>query len=166
MNNDLRHQFTEMETKFRSVNETKAQICELLTSRREQSCSKDWIRTEDRCYFISTLEISYDGAKNSCSNFDARLLEINSKKEQDVVSNATVHHHRTYWIGKCEDGKAASGLMFKDYTGTSVCGSCDLSAWRNRCNHQNHFICEKCAHLCTDIPAKIQDLCQQSLGPT
>ncbi|XP_072894396.1 uncharacterized protein [Hemitrygon akajei] len=31
---DLRHQFTEMETKYRSVNETKAQICELLTSRK------------------------------------------------------------------------------------------------------------------------------------
>ncbi|XP_059816683.1 uncharacterized protein LOC132388361 [Hypanus sabinus] len=28
------HKFTEMETKYRSVNETKAQICELLTSRR------------------------------------------------------------------------------------------------------------------------------------
>ncbi|XP_072891071.1 uncharacterized protein [Hemitrygon akajei] len=30
----IRHKFTEMETKYRSVNETKAQICELLTSRR------------------------------------------------------------------------------------------------------------------------------------
>ncbi|XP_059816258.1 uncharacterized protein LOC132387959 isoform X2 [Hypanus sabinus] len=40
---DLRHQFTEMETKYRSVNETKAQICELLTSRREvcyESCTR------------------------------------------------------------------------------------------------------------------------------
>ncbi|XP_072132737.1 uncharacterized protein [Mobula birostris] len=37
MHTELRHQFTEMETKFRSVNETKAQICELLTSRRETS---------------------------------------------------------------------------------------------------------------------------------
>ncbi|XP_072891637.1 uncharacterized protein [Hemitrygon akajei] len=34
LHNDLRHQFTEVETKYRSVNETKAQICELLTSRR------------------------------------------------------------------------------------------------------------------------------------
>ncbi|XP_072891669.1 uncharacterized protein [Hemitrygon akajei] len=33
LHSDLRHQFTEMETKYRSVNETKAQICELLTSR-------------------------------------------------------------------------------------------------------------------------------------
>ncbi|XP_072132044.1 uncharacterized protein [Mobula birostris] len=52
MHTDLRHRFTELETKFRSVNETKGQICELLTSRREfcQKCSPrparlilDWI---------------------------------------------------------------------------------------------------------------------------
>ncbi|XP_072890927.1 uncharacterized protein [Hemitrygon akajei] len=52
----IRHQFTEMETKYRSVNETKAQICELLTSRREQACSQGWVRNQDRCYFISALE--------------------------------------------------------------------------------------------------------------
>ncbi|XP_059815213.1 uncharacterized protein LOC132386877 [Hypanus sabinus] len=34
MHNDLRHHFAEMEMKYRSVNETKVQICELLTSRR------------------------------------------------------------------------------------------------------------------------------------
>ncbi|XP_059814604.1 uncharacterized protein LOC132386370 isoform X2 [Hypanus sabinus] len=34
MNSDLRHQFNEMETKYRSAKETKTQICELLTSRR------------------------------------------------------------------------------------------------------------------------------------
>ncbi|XP_072894756.1 uncharacterized protein [Hemitrygon akajei] len=49
VHSDLRHQFTEMETKYRSVNETKAQICEFLTSRREQACSEDWIRKKGRC---------------------------------------------------------------------------------------------------------------------
>ncbi|XP_072892873.1 uncharacterized protein [Hemitrygon akajei] len=34
MHSDLRHQFTEMETKYRSVSETKAQICDFWTSRR------------------------------------------------------------------------------------------------------------------------------------
>ncbi|XP_072891102.1 uncharacterized protein [Hemitrygon akajei] len=51
MHSDLRHQLTEMETKYRSVNETKAQICELLTSRREQTCSQDWIRNEGPVLF-------------------------------------------------------------------------------------------------------------------
>ncbi|XP_059818403.1 oxidized low-density lipoprotein receptor 1-like [Hypanus sabinus] len=81
MRSDLRHQFTEMETKYRSINETKAQICELLTSRRDQTCSQNWIRNKDRCYFISTVNGSYDGAKQHCSSFDSRLLEMNSHDE-------------------------------------------------------------------------------------
>ncbi|XP_072891101.1 C-type lectin domain family 2 member B-like [Hemitrygon akajei] len=142
------------------------QFCELLTSRRDQACPQDWIRNEDRCYFISTLATTDNEAKKRCSNFDARLLKINSKQEENVVSNALVHQHRTYWIGKCEDGEEASSLMYTRDTGTSICGTCDSSEWRNHCNRQHPFICEKRAHLCTDIPEKIQDLCRQSLGAT
>ncbi|XP_059818741.1 C-type lectin domain family 10 member A-like [Hypanus sabinus] len=165
-NSDLRHKFTEIETKYRSVNEAKAQICELLTSRREQACSQDWIRNEDRCYFISSVETSYDGAERYCSNFDARLLEINSKEEQNDVSNAAGPQYRRYWIGKCGGVEEGSGLLVRDFTGTSVCGPCDSHEWRGHCNGQHRFICEKSAYRYTDIPEKILDLCQQSVGPT
>ncbi|XP_072132427.1 uncharacterized protein [Mobula birostris] len=84
---DLRHQFTDMETKYRSVNETKAQICELLTSRREHTCSKDWITNKDRCYFVSTSETFFPTAMQECSNRDARLLEINSRDEAVCVTS-------------------------------------------------------------------------------
>ncbi|XP_059818686.1 oxidized low-density lipoprotein receptor 1-like [Hypanus sabinus] len=166
MHSDLRHQLTEMETKCRSVNKTKAQICELLTSRREKACSQDWIKNEDRCYFISTSETSYDGAKEHCSKVYARLLKINSTEEENVVSNALVHQDRTYWIGKCAHGEAVSSLMYKHQNGNPVCGNCDSDQWRNLCNRHHHFICEKSGHLFKDIPEKIQDLCQQSVGPT
>ncbi|XP_072892878.1 uncharacterized protein [Hemitrygon akajei] len=163
---DLRQKITDLEIKYRTLTEEKAQICQLLTSRKEQACSQDWIRNEGRCYFISTLETSYDRAERYCSNFDARLLEINSKEEQNVVSNGLGRQYRRYWIGKCGGGEEASSLMVKDFTGTSVCGTCDSHEWRYLCNRQHRFICEKSAHLCTDIPEKIQDLCQQSVGPT
>ncbi|XP_072891059.1 C-type lectin domain family 7 member A-like [Hemitrygon akajei] len=104
MHSDLRHQFTEMETKYRSVNKTKAQICELLTSRREQPCCQDWIRNEDKCYFISTSEKSYEDAKQYCSNSDSKLLEINSTEEENFVKNTIIDKRRLYWIGKCEAG--------------------------------------------------------------
>ncbi|XP_059819177.1 asialoglycoprotein receptor 1-like [Hypanus sabinus] len=83
MQSDLHHHFTEMETKYRSVNETKAQICEFLTSRREQTCSKDWIRNEDLCYFISSFESSYQGAKQLCSIADSKLLQIISEEKEE-----------------------------------------------------------------------------------
>ncbi|XP_072890939.1 uncharacterized protein [Hemitrygon akajei] len=44
----IRHKFTEMETKYRSVNETKAQICELLTSRRDETSSPSFTRSSSR----------------------------------------------------------------------------------------------------------------------
>ncbi|XP_072131690.1 uncharacterized protein [Mobula birostris] len=202
---DLRHQFTQMETKYKLVNDSMAQICELLTSRRdahkqepsenignrwhckicplcltmfvlvaivvglsiyEQTCFQDWIRKADRCYFISTLKTSYIEAKEHCSNFDARLLEINSKAEENIVFNALSHHYGAYRCGKCEDGEETSSLIYKYSTGRSVCVNCDSDGWRNYCNHQHRFICKKCTHSCTDIPERIQGLCQQSVGHT
>ncbi|XP_072131901.1 oxidized low-density lipoprotein receptor 1-like [Mobula birostris] len=82
MHNDLRHQITEIKTKLRSVKNSMAQICEFLISRREERCPRNWTESADRCYFISTLEKSYDAARNHCSNVDASLLEINSNKEK------------------------------------------------------------------------------------
>ncbi|XP_072890911.1 uncharacterized protein [Hemitrygon akajei] len=104
MHSDLRHQFTKMETKYRSVNETKAQICELLTSRREQPFSQEWIRNEDGCYFISTFNYSYNEAKQYCLNTDSKLLEINSAQEQIFFSKTIRDQGISYWIGKCKDG--------------------------------------------------------------
>ncbi|XP_059815350.1 oxidized low-density lipoprotein receptor 1-like isoform X2 [Hypanus sabinus] len=104
MHSDLRHQFTEMETKYRSVNETKAQICELLTSRREQTCSKDWMKNKDRCYYVSTFEASFRQAMEECSNRDSRLLEINSRDEASFASNKLLYRNIALWIGKCENG--------------------------------------------------------------
>ncbi|XP_059815609.1 oxidized low-density lipoprotein receptor 1-like, partial [Hypanus sabinus] len=121
MHSDLRHQFTEMETKYRSVNETKAQICELLTSRREQTCPQNWSEKEDRCYFVSSEEKSYDSARGHCSNFDARLFEMNSNEEEDFVSISIGHRFGTYWIGKCRYGNLVSNLLYKTFNRPPTC---------------------------------------------
>ncbi|XP_072891432.1 uncharacterized protein [Hemitrygon akajei] len=162
--NDLRHQFTEMETKYRSVNGTKARICEFLTSRREQTCPKNWNENRDRCYFISTLGKSYDGAREHCSNFAARLLEINSSEEEDFVSTFIGNLFRTYWIGKCKDGNVASYLLYEMFYGSPICSKCDSYIYS--CNRKYGFICEKSAHLYLGISEDIQDLCQQTVGTT
>ncbi|XP_059815902.1 oxidized low-density lipoprotein receptor 1-like isoform X2 [Hypanus sabinus] len=105
MNNDLRLQFTEMETKYRSVKEAKAQICELLISRRgdasspsftcssshEQTCFKDWVTNKDQCYYVSTFDTSFQKAEQECSNLHSRLLEINSSDEAVCVTAREDH---------------------------------------------------------------------------
>ncbi|XP_059815083.1 killer cell lectin-like receptor subfamily G member 1 [Hypanus sabinus] len=117
----------------------------------DQTCSHDWIRNEDRCYFMSTLETSYDEAKERCSNFDAWLLKINSEQEENVVSNAVVHPFRTYWIGRCENGEEASSLMYRDYMEASFCVNCDSHERKELCNRQHRFICEKRPYLDKDL---------------
>ncbi|XP_072891045.1 uncharacterized protein [Hemitrygon akajei] len=80
------------------------QICELLTRSREQSCSKDWVSNKDRCYYVSTSETSFPGAKQECSNRDSRLLEINSSDEAHFVSHNLLDNNLVYWTEKCENG--------------------------------------------------------------
>ncbi|XP_072131820.1 uncharacterized protein [Mobula birostris] len=163
---DLRQQFTEMETKYKSVNESMAQICELLTSRREQTCSKDWISNKDRCYYVSTFGRSFYSAMRECSNCDSRLLQINSRDEARFVSDKLVSRNSAYWIGQCEDGNVAWGLLYKQSSGTSNCKDCRSYPGKDSCERDRRFICEKAAPLFRDIPERIQNLCQQPVETT
>ncbi|XP_059817568.1 C-type lectin domain family 7 member A-like [Hypanus sabinus] len=155
-----------METKYRSVNETKAQICELSTSRREQACSQDWIRNEDRCYFISTFTIPYDGAKELCSHLDSKLLEINFIEEEKFVIKAVSEQDNAFWIGKCKTGEEASNVVYKMSAGKFECGECKSPRIGSCKDDLHRFICEKPAPLWSDIPENIRDLCQKLVGPT
>ncbi|XP_072891087.1 oxidized low-density lipoprotein receptor 1-like [Hemitrygon akajei] len=167
MQSDLRHQFTEMETKYRSLNETKAQICELLTSRREQECPQSWIRNEVGCYFITTLKLSYEKARQYCWDSDSKLLDINSAEEENFVVKAVRDQDSSYWIGKCKDGKVASNVLFRMYDGDFECGKCTNDTEVKDCSQvRARFICEKSARFFPDISEKIKYLCQQPVGPT
>ncbi|XP_072131711.1 uncharacterized protein [Mobula birostris] len=162
---DLRHECNQLETKYRIITETKDQICQYLNRRREQTCPPYWTKEEGRCYFISTSVKSYDGAREHCSKFDARLLEINSNVEKNFVSN-DVTRYTAYWIGKCANRNVASYLLYKVSYGWATCSKCDSYAWSYDCKGEYRFICEKSAYLYLDIPEEIQGLCQQPVGPT
>ncbi|XP_072131948.1 uncharacterized protein [Mobula birostris] len=163
---DLRHQFQQLKTKYRTISENKTQICQYFTSRRGQTCPQFWQRNKDRCYFISTLEKSYDEAREYCSDLHATLLEINSKEEKDFVSSSIGYADRFYWIGKCRDGNVASYLLYELSQGSPTCSKCDSYGWIYNCKSKYGFICEKSAYLYPDIPEEIQDLCQQPDGTT
>ncbi|XP_072890938.1 uncharacterized protein [Hemitrygon akajei] len=163
---ELRKLLIKVKKKYKSANEAKARICELLTSRRELTCPQKWIENEDRCYLISSLKKPYDAARVYCSNFDARLLEINSKEEENFVEKAVREKHSSYWIGKCKDGKVSSNIVYKMSDGKSECSECKSGLLRSCKNDQLRFICEKSASLCPGISEKLKDLCQQSVGPS
>ncbi|XP_072132429.1 uncharacterized protein [Mobula birostris] len=160
----LNNQLSIFERKLRTVSGNKVQICQFLTSSRVEKCSKYWFRHEERCYFFSTFETSYDEARQECSNFDSRLLEINSQVEASFVFRALASRIPVYWIGKCEEGKVASGLLYYVSSGTPVCIQCQPRGRNYPCNRDRRFICEKSTPLYPAIPENIQDLCQQPLG--
>ncbi|XP_072891670.1 uncharacterized protein [Hemitrygon akajei] len=119
MHSDLRHQF-----------------CELLTSKIEQTCSKDWITNKDRSYYVSTFET---------------LSPERCKSVQTVIQGC--------W--KSIQGmkrNVGQSLLYKASFGIRVCSQCVRN---NLCVHDRRFICEKSAPLFPDIPEKIQALCQQ-----
>ncbi|XP_072891065.1 uncharacterized protein [Hemitrygon akajei] len=167
MHSDLRHQFTEMETKYGSVNETKAQICEFLTSRKEQTCSKDFVTNIDRRYYVSKFATSFRKAMQECSKRESILLEISSRDEANFVICSLIRRNVTYWIRQCETGDDATGLLYNVSSGRASCSACTSSGGSGNCLNDNHrFICEYSAPCWPDIPEKIQLLCQQPGEPT
>ncbi|XP_072890883.1 uncharacterized protein [Hemitrygon akajei] len=162
----IEHNLNHLELKCKTLNETKAQICQLLTSRKDKACSQDWIRNRGLCYFISTYESSYEGAKQLCSISNSKLLEINTNEEENFVNERVRGQDRSYWIGTCKAGEAASNILYEEKSGKFECSECK-SRWLGSCkNDQHRFICEKPAPLCPDIPEKIRDLCQNAVEPS
>ncbi|XP_072893084.1 oxidized low-density lipoprotein receptor 1-like isoform X2 [Hemitrygon akajei] len=136
-------------------------------SMHEQASSQDWIRNKGGCYFISTFHISYDEAKQYCSKSDSKLIEINSAEEEKFVDKAVRDQGTSYWIGKCKDGKVSSNVVYRMYGGDPECGVCSYDFENKACSQVRYrFICEKSAALCPDISEKLQDLCQQPVGPS
>ncbi|XP_072891377.1 C-type lectin domain family 9 member A-like [Hemitrygon akajei] len=142
------------------------EICHFISSIREQSCSKDWFFNKDRCYYVSTFRASFNESMQECSNRNSKLFEINSVDEVNAISHLLFERKVAYWIGKCEDGEAASGLLYHVTTRTPVCTHCRLKGNNYRCNRDRSFVCEKSAPLCPTIPENIQRLCQQPVGAT
>ncbi|XP_059817720.1 uncharacterized protein LOC132389246 [Hypanus sabinus] len=145
LHNDIRHHF-----------------CALLTGRREQMCSEDWVTNKDRSYYVSTFDTSFHKAMQECSNHDSRLLEINSSDEarfvyDNLLDSKRVDRNSAYWIKKCVNGTVEQNVLYKPSSGTPACSQCGRSY---PCSGFWRFICEKSAPLFPDIPEKIQDLCQ------
>ncbi|XP_059817837.1 uncharacterized protein LOC132389338 [Hypanus sabinus] len=159
MHRDLGQQFRELEKKYRSVNETKARICELLTSRRELKCCEGWIYTNGACYFISKVAKSQDEAKDECSKNGSKLLEFSS--EENFLFNA-LNGSGYYWVENCGDSlPAGNNVVHK--TGKGECKSCPSDLPGVDCPGENYFICKTSA--ISVIPRKAWELCQKSPGP-
>ncbi|XP_048752125.1 C-type lectin domain family 4 member M-like isoform X1 [Ostrea edulis] len=135
------------------------------TSSEQASCPPDWTSFGHSCYMAIEQKKSWDSAAMKCIRYGSKLVEIETKDENDFLKNTLLKNKDNYWTGGIDDvteGKwfwAVSGsplnftdwntgepnnalknedcLEFSKHTGRK-------KAWNdNRCDKTMKFVCEK-----------------------
>ncbi|KAL4630830.1 C-type lectin domain family 4 member E-like [Arapaima gigas] len=127
-----------------------------------QACPLGWTKFISKCYFISSETISWAEGQEYCRQRGANLVIINSKEEQEFISNLK----NNYWIGlsdrdkegtwKWVDGSTLTGEGFweteqpDDHRGQEDCVETrndfpnHLLKWNDLgCKEKVKWICEK-----------------------
>ncbi|XP_047405830.1 C-type lectin domain family 4 member A-like [Sciurus carolinensis] len=61
-------------------------------------CPKNWKSFSSSCYFISTEAKSWNESQENCSGMGSHLVVINSKKEQDFITQ-NMDRNAAYYVG-------------------------------------------------------------------
>ncbi|NWR53039.1 CLC4E protein, partial [Regulus satrapa] len=75
------------------------------TDRGWMCCPKGWIRFQRSCYFLSLDKMNCAASEQNCTGMGSQLVVINSKAEQDFLSNQTTRSpkRQNFYIGLFED---------------------------------------------------------------
>nr|XP_024656162.1 CD209 antigen-like protein C [Maylandia zebra] len=96
--NKLNHSYNELQTEHQETKRLNSQLQEevkKLKEKIEEKCPEGWMRFGCSCYFKSTEKKTWSDSRRACQDKGADLVMINSKEEQEFVSNFRGY----YWIG-------------------------------------------------------------------
>ncbi|XP_026011691.1 CD209 antigen-like protein E [Astatotilapia calliptera] len=96
--NKLNHSYNELQTEHQETKRLNSQLQEevkKLKEKIEEKCPDRWTRFGSSCYFKSTEKKTWSDSRRACQDKGADLVMINSKEEQEFVSNFRGY----YWIG-------------------------------------------------------------------
>ncbi|VDI23307.1 Hypothetical predicted protein [Mytilus galloprovincialis] len=66
----------------------------------EDLFSSTWLQYENKCFYLSHVEKSWDGARLTCeNNYGSRLVEVGSSFENDFLKNEATVYGQSYWLG-------------------------------------------------------------------
>ncbi|XP_067170759.1 CD209 antigen-like protein A isoform X1 [Apteryx mantelli] len=151
---------TKMSTYYQELQDITALICKALPDSRR--CSAGWKIFEKSCYSFSTESLSWEDAKQICSDQGSHLVIVNTELEQKFLKD-NINSSSTYWLGltdKLEEGtwlwingEPASISYWNTWRENrdkeqQDCGSIGPDGiWTDeRCSRAHHWICEKSWH--------------------
>ncbi|XP_026011203.1 CD209 antigen-like protein E isoform X2 [Astatotilapia calliptera] len=158
--NKLNHSYNELQTEHQETKRLNSQLQEevkKLKEKIEEKCPEGWTRFGSKFYFKSTENKTWSDSRRACQDIGADLVMINSKEEQEFVSNFRgfswigLRANQTSGRSKWEwvDGSALTetfrGTGWSDpYSGyRGVCCDDDGRWTRSYYSESKTFICEK-----------------------
>ncbi|XP_062596426.1 ladderlectin-like [Saccostrea cucullata] len=131
-----------------------------------KSCPSNWISFGSSCYMIIAQKKSWDNAAIKCLQYGAKLVEIETKEENNFLKQRTsIYNRKEFWIGGIDEflegrfvwASTGSSLTFTDWNkgepnndkSREDCIEISrhparLGMWNdNSCSYEFYFICEK-----------------------
>ncbi|XP_069825291.1 CD209 antigen-like protein C [Dendropsophus ebraccatus] len=144
---DVKQQFLQS---IKAINKTLESIC--------PRCPDSWYTSGCSCYYFSEEELSWDEARDKCTNMNSNLVMIKNKTESDNL-NKLFKIKKGYWIGlrrkpeevqswKWLDGTRASFTNWgnnqpDNYKNQEHCGETMSGPWNDRsCRDKLLYICK------------------------
>lgn len=122
-------------------------------------CPNGWTQNEERCYFFSDTQATWNDSQSNCSSFGGSLVTMESQQEMDFIHHTK--NHLYIWIGlrreeREQPWKRPNGSLFNNWFPIRGQGWCAYlsedkvsSTW---CESFQFWICSKPAQLA--LPAR------------
>ncbi|RVE67062.1 hypothetical protein OJAV_G00113620 [Oryzias javanicus] len=118
-NKSMKNSYNLLQTELSVVNKTLLDEINQLKNKTEgKSCPEGWMRFRNRCYYKSTEKKTWFDSRIFCQDNGADLVTINSKEEQEFVSE--MNQNDESWIGVVSQWSEKSTTKWKWVDGSPV----------------------------------------------
>ncbi|XP_041812053.1 C-type lectin domain family 6 member A-like [Chelmon rostratus] len=152
-NSQLQSSYQTLSKNYSQLQEEVKRLKGIIKGRR---CPDGWKRFGCSCYYKSSLKMSWQRSREECQRFGADLVVINTKEEQNFVSELNVEgeswiglrrHRKTSgwdWVWVWVDGSPLTETFWaSELLHESEYASCCTPQGRwTQSRHEKNFICE------------------------
>ncbi|XP_052079665.1 natural killer cells antigen CD94-like [Mytilus californianus] len=127
------------------------------------SCQNRWLKCENKWYYFSDVEKTWDEARLMCKGYESMLAEVGSSDENDFLKNIATVCDKSYWLGgddKLSEGtwiwaSSRTKFLFTDWDDREpnnyndgedcirIARKFDFKWGDAECSKKYRFICEK-----------------------